>query len=47
MRSIINSKKSKKYNKYRNWLIWIDFIDMKNHCDTLFYGIHTLELMLN
>ena len=30
-----------------NWLIQSDFIGMKNHCDTLFYDVHTLELMLN
>ena len=31
----------------KNWLIRNDFIGMKDHCNTLFYGIHTLKLILN
>ena len=47
-----NDLKWNKYDKYgiddiRNWLIQNDFIGMKDHCDTLFYDIHTLELMQN
>ena len=49
---IINDKKWNGYDKFRiddigDWLIQNDFIGMKNHYNTLFYGIHTLELTLN
>ena len=30
-----------------DWLILNDFIGMNDHCDTLFYDVHSLELMLN
>ena len=49
---IINNRKWNGYDKFRiddlrNWLIQNDFIGMENHYYTLFYGIHTLELILN
>ena len=49
---IINDLKWNKYDKYgiddiRNWLIQNDFIGIKDHCDTLFYDVYTMELMLN
>ena len=49
---IINDKKWNGYDKFRiddigDWLIQNDFIGMEDHYNTLFYGIHTLELILN
>ena len=31
----------------KNQLIQNDFIGMKDHCNTLFHDIHTLELIVN
>ena len=49
---IINDKKWNGYDIFRiddigDWLIQKDFIGMEDHYNTLFYGIHTLELILN
>ena len=51
-RLIINDKEWNGYDILRiddigDWLIQKDFIGMKDHYNTLFYGIHTLELILN
>ena len=48
----INDKKWNGYNEFRiddseDWLIQKVFIGMENHCNTLFNGIRTLELILN